>query len=180
MASYKKHEAQDWAWETLKGQWTTLITPFTPDNQIDLEGMKRNVSHVRRLGTTGAGCTWNMGEFWSMSHGERLQVMDAVSEAADGTWPIGAHVTSTNANEMVSLAQHAEATNFDLLIVAPPYIATKTEDQVIEYVRLLADSTNLAIMFYNSPQFGIIMSPYGMGQLCAIPNVVGVLSLIHI
>jgi uncharacterized protein (UPF0264 family)/TusA-related sulfurtransferase len=29
-------------------------------------------------------------------------------------------------------------------------------------------------MFYNSPQFGIIMSPYGMGQLCAIPNVVGV------
>jgi dihydrodipicolinate synthase/N-acetylneuraminate lyase len=53
-------------------------------------------------------------------------------------------------------------------------MATKTEDQVIEYVRLLADNTNLAIMFYNSPQFGIIMSPYGMGQLCSIPNVVGV------
>ena len=26
MAHYKAHEAQDWAWETLKGQWTTLIT----------------------------------------------------------------------------------------------------------------------------------------------------------
>ncbi|MEE3247693.1 MAG: dihydrodipicolinate synthase family protein, partial [Chloroflexota bacterium] len=153
MASYKKHEAQDWAWETLKGQWTTLITPFTPDNQIDVDGMKRNVRHVRSLGTTGAGCTWNMGEFWSMSYGERTLVMDAVSEAAGGTWLIGSHVTSTNANEMVSLAQHAEATGFDLLIVAPPYMATKTEDQVIEYVRLLADNTNLAIMFYNSPQF---------------------------
>ena len=53
-------------------------------------------------------------------------------------------------------------------------MATKTEDQVIEYVRLLADETNLAIMFYNSPQFGIIMSPYGMSRICAIPNVVGV------
>jgi len=63
MASYKKHEAQDWAWETLKGQWTTLITPFTPDNQVDVDGVKRNVHHVRSLGTTGAGCTWNMGEF---------------------------------------------------------------------------------------------------------------------
>lgn len=60
MASYKKHEAQDWAWETLKGQWTTLITPFTPDNQVDVDGVKRNVRHVRSLGTTGAGCTWNM------------------------------------------------------------------------------------------------------------------------
>ncbi|HAA95914.1 MAG TPA: hypothetical protein DCE26_09520, partial [Dehalococcoidia bacterium] len=174
MAGYKKHEAQDWAWENIKGQWTTLVTPFTPDNKVDVEGMKRNVRHVRSLGTTGAGCTWNMGEFWSLSHDERIQVMDAVAEAAEGTWPIGAHVTDTSANEMISLAQHAEAQGFDLLIVAPPYMATKTEDQVVEYVRLLADNTNLAIMFYNSPQFGIIMSPYGMGQLCAIPNVVGV------
>ena len=174
MASYKKHEAQDWAWETLKGQWTTLITPFTPDNHVDIEGVKRNVRHVRSLGTTGAGCTWNMGEFWALSYDERISVMDAVAEAAEGTWPIGAHVTNTNANEMISLAHHAEDKGFDLLIVAPPYMATKTEDQVIEYVRLLADNTNLAIMFYNSPQFGIVMSPYGMGQLCAIPNVVGI------
>ena len=28
MATYRKHEAQEWAWETLKGQWTTLITPL--------------------------------------------------------------------------------------------------------------------------------------------------------
>ena len=174
MASYEKHEAQEWAWETLKGQWTTLITPFTPDNQIDIEGMKRNVRHVRSLGTTGAGCTWNMGEFWALSHDERIQVMDAVAESAEGKWPIGAHVTDTNINESISLAQHAEGQGFDLLIVAPPYMATKTEDQVVEYVRLLADNTNLAIMFYNSPQFGIIMSPYGMGRLCAIPNVVGI------
>jgi len=174
MASYKKHEAQDWAWETLKGQWTTLITPFTPDNRVDIDGVKRNVRHVRSLGTTGAGCTWNMGEFWALSYDERIQVMDAVAEAAEGTWPIGAHVTNTNANEMISLAQHAEDKGFDLLIVAPPYMATKTEDHVVEFVRLLADNTNLAIMFYNSPQFGIIMSPYGMGQLCAIPNVVGI------
>ena len=65
MASYKKHEAQDWAWETLKGQWTTLITPFTPDNRVDIDGVKRNVRHVRSLGTTGAGCTWRSEEHTS-------------------------------------------------------------------------------------------------------------------
>ena len=108
MASYKKHEAQEWAWETLKGQWTTLVTPFTPDNRIDIEGIKRNVRHVRSLGTTGAGCTWNMGEFWSLTYDERIEVMDAVAEEAAGSWPIGAHVTHTSAAEMISLAQHAE------------------------------------------------------------------------
>jgi uncharacterized protein (UPF0264 family)/dihydrodipicolinate synthase/N-acetylneuraminate lyase len=174
MANYKKHEAQEWAWETLKGQWTTFITPFTADNRFDREGMKRNIRHVRSLGTTGGGCTWGMGEFWSLTHDERIDVMDSVAEEAAGSWPIAAHVTDTSAIEMVSLAQHAQAQGFDLLVVAPPYIAAKTEDQVVEYVQLLADNTDLAIMFYNSPQFGIVMSTYGMQRLCRIPNVVGV------
>ncbi len=174
MATYRKHEAQEWAWETLKGQWTTLITPFTPDNRFDREGMKRNIRHVRSLGTVGAGCTWGMGEFWSLTHEERLDVMDAVAEEANGGWPIGAHVTHTSAPEMLSLAAHAEGRGYDLLIVAPPYMVTKTEDQVVEYVRLLAEHTNLAIMFYNSPQFGITMSVNGLARLCQLPNVVGV------
>ena len=179
MATYRKHEAQEWAWETLKGQWTTLITPFTPDNRFDREGMKRNIRRIRSLGTVGAGCTWGMGEFWSLTHEERLDVMDAVAEEAqnpDGSrgWPIGAHVTHTSAPEMLSLAAHAEGRGYDLLIVAPPYMVTKTEDQVVEYVRLLAEHTNLAIMFYNSPQFGITMSVNGLARLCQLPNVVGV------
>ena len=179
MATYRKHEAQEWAWETLKGQWTTLITPFTPDNRFDREGMKRNIRHIRSLGTVGAGCAWGMGEFWSLTHEERLDVMDAVAEEAqsgngNGNWPIGAHVTHTSAPEMLSLAAHAEGRGYDLLIVAPPYMVTKTEDQVVEYVRLLAEHTNLAVMFYNSPQFGITMSVNGLVRLCSLPNVVGV------
>ena len=174
MATYKKHEAQEWAWEALKGQWTTLVTPFTPDDRFDREGMKRNIRHIRSLGTTGAGCTWGMGEFWSLTHDERIDVMDTVAEESAGDWFIAAHVTDSSAPEMLSLARHAEDQGFDLLVVAPPFMVTKTEDQVVEYVRLLAENTNLAIMFYNSPQFGIVMSTNGLERLCRIPNVVGV------
>ena len=174
MATYSKHEAQEWAWEALKGQWTTLVTPFTPDDRFDREGMKRNIRHIRSLGTTGAGCTWGMGEFWSLTHDERIDVMDTVAEESAGDWLIAAHVTDSSAPEMLSLARHAEDQGFDLLVVAPPFMVTKTEEQVVEYVRLLAENTNLAIMFYNSPQFGIVMSTNGLERLCRIPNVVGV------
>ena len=60
------------------------------------------------------------------------------------------------------------------MIVAPPYMVTKTEEQVIAYVKLLADNTETAIMFYNSPQFGIVISPHGLKSICEIPGVVGV------
>ena len=174
MARYNKHEAQEWARETLKGQWTTLMTPFTAEDYVDEEGLRRNIRHIRKLGTKGAGCTWGMGEFWSLTHGERVRIMDILADEANGQWLIGAHVTDTSAPEMISLARHAEDTGFDVLIVAPPFIVTKTEEQVIDYVQLLADNTSLAVMFYNSPQFGIVMSPAGLERLCQIPNVVGV------
>ena len=61
----------------------------------------------------------------------------------------GLDSTHTSYKDMISLASRAEETGFDLLIVASPYMVTKTEDQVVDWVRLLADETNLAIMFYN-------------------------------
>ena len=174
MAIYGKSEAQDWAWENLRGEWSTLMTPFTPDDEVDEDALRHNIRHVISLGTRGAGCTWGMGEFWSLTREERLHVYDTFVDEAAGQWLIGAHVTHTSAKEMILLADHAESAGFDLLIAAPPYFVTKTEPQVVDFIRLLAGSTNLAIMFYNSPQFGIVMSADGLRQLCDIPNVVGV------
>ena len=174
MAEYKKHEAQEWAWGFLKDQWTTIMTPFTPDNRIDEDGLRRNMRYIRSLGTRGGGCTWGMGEFWSLTFQERTRVMDIVAAEAAGQWGIAAHVTHTSVPDMLALADRAEADGFDLLVVAPPYMVAKTEEVVYDYVKTLADHTNLAIMFYNSPQFGIVMSPQGLKRLCQIPNVVGV------
>ena len=174
MARYSKLEARDWAWQYLRGEWSTLMTPFTPDDRVDEEGLRHNIRHIRRLGTTGAGCNWGMGEFWSLTMDEKVRVMETVADEAGGRWLIAAHVTDTSAQNMLAQAKRAEALGFDLLVVAAPYMVTKTEDQVVEYTRLLATNTNLAIMFYNSPQFGIAMSPQGLKRLVAIPNVVGV------
>jgi len=174
VARYARSEAREWAGENLRGQWTTLITPFTPDDQVDEQALRHNIRHIRSLGVRGAGSTWGMGEFWSLTAEERRRIQEIVADEAAGEWLIAAHVTHTCARDMLALADHALGVGYDLLIVAPPYIVTRTEDQVVDYVRLLADHTPLAIMFYNSPQFGIMMTPTGLKRLCEIPNVVGV------
>ena len=35
MPEYTKSESMEWARETLRGQWSTLMTPFTSDDDID-------------------------------------------------------------------------------------------------------------------------------------------------
>ncbi|SVA41186.1 uncharacterized protein METZ01_LOCUS94040, partial [marine metagenome] len=74
MAEYTKSEALDWARENIRGQWSTLMTPFTPGDEIDELGLRKNIQHVRSLGSRGAGCTWGMGEFWTLTQEERLRV----------------------------------------------------------------------------------------------------------
>ena len=174
MAKYTKNESRDWARSTLKGHWSTLVTPFTSDNRLDESGLRSNISHIRKLGTTGAGCSWGMGEFWSLTREERLRVYEITQDESGGEWPVGAHVSHTSALEMLDLAKSAEKIGFDLLMVAAPYFVTKNEMQVIEWVRYLAEHTSLAVMFYNSPQFGIVMGVDGLREICSIPNVVGV------
>ena len=174
MAGYKKSEAQDWAWENLKGQWSTLMTPFTQDDELDEAGLRENIRHIKKLGTRGGGCSWGMGEFWNLTREERLRIYDVVSDEAKGNWLIAANVTHNSVKEMTLLADYAEMVGFDLLITSPPSIGAKTESQVTDYVELLASKTSLAIMFYNTPQFGLVMSPQGLQKICRIPNVVGV------
>lgn len=174
MAHYAKRDAKAWARENLRGQFSTLCTPFTAADEVDVDGLRHNIRAIRALGTRGAGCTWNMGEFWSLTREERHRIYDVVSEEAAGKWIVAAQVTHTSYKEAIALARYAEGRGFHLLILAAPYIATKTEKQVVDFTRVVAENTSLGIMFYNSPQFGIVMSPAGLVELCRIPNVVGV------
>ena len=61
MANYSKAEAFDWSKENVRGQWSTLMTPFTENDEIDETGLRKNIQHIKSLGVSGAGCTWGMG-----------------------------------------------------------------------------------------------------------------------
>ena len=173
MSEYTKFESQDWAKENLRGQWSTLVTPFKEDFSLDQEGLISNINHIRTLGTQGLGCTWGMGEFWSLSFEERLRIYDIVSDAAKGML-IGAHVSHTSLTEIRKLTDYAQYCGFDIIMVAAPYFVTKTEDQVVEFVKEVAKSTSMGIMYYNSPQFGVVLGVEKLQEICQIPNVVGV------
>ena len=49
MPRYSKGEALDWARETMVGQWSTLVTPFTVDDDIDESGLRSNIRRISSL-----------------------------------------------------------------------------------------------------------------------------------
>ena len=138
MADYKKNESKEWAKSHLKGQWSTLVSPFNSDGSLDSNGLTSNINHIVDLGVSGIGCTWGMGEFWSLTLAERMEIYDLVAEHAGDKVQIAAHVTHSAFEDMIKLAEKAQNTEFDLLIVTSPYVVTKNPKQVFEFVSKLA------------------------------------------
>ncbi len=171
---YSKNDSKAWAREKLRGQWTTMITPFTKDDEIDEAGLARNIEHVARLGTAGMGFSWNMGEFWSLTAEERLRLLEIVPELVKKRAKIAFQVTDTSIKDVVRMCNKAEECGYDFVIIAPPYMMTKTEDQVVSFVTKVADRVNIGMAFYNSPQFGITMTAKGLSRLADIKNLIAI------
>ncbi|MEM3671354.1 MAG: dihydrodipicolinate synthase family protein [Thermoprotei archaeon] len=171
---YTKRESKAWAREKLVGQWTTMITPFTSDDRLDEKGLAHNVEHVLKLGTKGMGFSWNMGEFWSLSQAERLALMEAAQYSVRRRALTAFQVTDTRIKEVAYMCSKAADLGYDFVILAPPYIVTKTEEQVVDFVSRVAAQTDIGIAFYNSPQFGIVLSAKALSKIADIENVIAI------
>jgi hypothetical protein len=171
---YRPSEAKPWAREKLVGQWTTMVTPFTPGDAIDEAGLAANVEHVLQLGTRGMGFSWNMGEFWSLTRAERLRLMEAVPPIVRSRALTAFQITHTSLPEVVALGRRAAEVGFDFVILGSPYMMAKTEEQVIDFVRRVADQLEIGIAFYNSPQFGITLSARALTKIAEIPRILAI------
>jgi 4-hydroxy-tetrahydrodipicolinate synthase len=171
---YSKQEAKEWAREKMVGQWTTMVTPFTPSDELDQKGLAHNVEHVLKLGTKGLGFSWNMGEFWSLTMAERLTLLEIVPRMVGKRALKAFQVTDTCLKDIVYMCNRAQEVGFDLVILAPPYMLTKTETQVIDWVSKVAEKTDMGIAFYNSPQFGITLSAKALSKIADLPNLVAI------
>ena len=171
---YARSDAKDWAREKLVGQWTTMVTPFTPSDELDEPGLASNVEHVLKLGTKGLGFSWNMGEFWSLTRAERWRLMELVPGLVKGRALTAFQITDTSLKEVVALGRHAQELGFDFVILAAPYIVTKTEEQVVDWVDRVAREIEIGIAFYNSPQFGITLSARALAKMAELPGLIAI------
>ena len=171
---YARSDAKAWARENLVGQWTTMVTPFTPEDELDEQGLAANVEHVLRLGTKGLGFSWNMGEFWSLTRAERLRLMDIVPGLVRGRARTAFQITDTSLKEVVAMGRHAHELGFDFVILASPFIVTMTEEAVLDFVERVARQIDLGIAFYNSPQFGITLSARALAKMAELSNLIAI------
>ena len=165
--------------QRLCGCYVTIPTLFTDhDLELNLAGIKRHVRFLvergLREGTAVMLSGGGAGDFSTMTIAERLQVAEAVIEAARGQIPVTVGAQTTNTRELEQLARAAQELGADYIQVSPPFYFAHTEDDFFEYIRAASDAApRVGLIVYNTHWTSMGVS-YGMvKRLLELPNVVG-------
>ena len=136
----------------MDGAYTALFTPFTKDNQVNVDMLERLVEFHLSQGLRGFYLTGSTGEGFLLSDSERKQVVETVVKANRGRGKVIAHVGCVATDEAVKLARHAADCGVDWVSsVGPVYFGQSFESACRHYTRI-ASATDLPFMVYSIGQ----------------------------
>lgn len=159
----------------LKGSLPALVTPFTPNGELDLPALKKLVEWHIEQGSHGLVPVGTTGESPTLSHDEHRLVVEEVVNLVAGRVPVVAGAGSNSTREGIELIQHAQKAGADAALVVTPYYNKPTQAGLIAHYTALHDASDLPIIIYNIPGRSVIdMSPETMGELAKLPRIAGV------
>jgi 4-hydroxy-tetrahydrodipicolinate synthase len=136
---------------SLRGAMTALVSPFTPDGQVDEVALAALVEWQIAEGIHGLVPVGSTGEAVTLSLTERERIVRIVAEVADGRVPViaGAGSNDTAAAIETSLVLgRAGATH--LLHVSPMY-NKPPQRGIIAHFTAVADASPVPVVLYNVP-----------------------------
>ncbi|MEV8022628.1 4-hydroxy-tetrahydrodipicolinate synthase [Streptomyces sp. NPDC086554] len=152
-----------------------MVTPFTDNGQLDLDGAQRLAGRLVDGGCDGLVLSGTTGESPTTSDGEKSALVRAVVEAVGDRATVVAGVGSFDTRHTAELAAQAEKAGADGLLVVTPYYSKPPQDAVEAHFREIADASGLPIALYDIPgRTGTRIEPETLLRLAEHPRIVAV------
>ena len=133
------------------GVYPAVTTKFTQDGRLDLEAFIQGISHQVNAGIDGIIIGGSLGESSTITHDERIVMLSAVLDTFKLKVPVLINIAEGSTLRAIELAQRAESSGADGLMVLPPMMYKPTDAEVVDFFRDIAANTSLPILVYNNP-----------------------------
>ncbi|NYF57603.1 4-hydroxy-tetrahydrodipicolinate synthase [Micromonospora purpureochromogenes] len=131
---------------------TAMVTPFTDDGSLDLDGAVRLAAHlVDEQGNDALVLNGTTGESPTTTDAEKETLIRAVVEAVGDRAKIVAGVGTNDTRHTIELAASAEKAGAHGLLVVTPYYNKPPQSGLLRHFTAVADATGLPIMLYDIP-----------------------------
>ncbi|HWG94105.1 MAG TPA: 4-hydroxy-tetrahydrodipicolinate synthase [Mycobacteriales bacterium] len=154
---------------------TAMVTPFTEEGALDLDGAQVLARALVDAGNDGLVVNGTTGESATTTDAEKSDLLRAVVEAVGDRAHVLAGVGTPSTEHSVALARGAEAAGATGLLLVTPYYNKPPQAGVVAHVERVASSTGLPVMLYDIPgRTSLALETGTVLQLAAHPRVVAV------
>ena len=152
-----------------------MITPFTEEGALDLDGAQRLADRLVSDGCEGLVLSGTTGESPTTTDEEKARLVQAVKEAVGDRASVLAGVGTSDTRHTVELSLAAEKAGADGLLVVAPYYSKPPQDAVEAHFREIADASGLPVALYDIPgRTGVRVESDTMLRLAEHPRIVAV------
>ncbi|MFF9899696.1 4-hydroxy-tetrahydrodipicolinate synthase [Streptomyces longispororuber] len=152
---------------------TAMVTPFTADGALDLDGAQRLAAHLVDAGNDGLIVNGTTGESPTTSDAEKTELVRAVLEAVGDRAHVVAGVGTNDTRHSVELARAAQAAGAHGLLTVTPYYNKPPQDGLHRHFTAIADATDLPVMLYDIPgRSGVPINTETIVRLAEHPRIV--------
>jgi len=128
---------------------TAMITPFTDDGSLDVDGAVALARWLQESGNEGLVLAGTTGESPTLSDDEKLTLWETVAEAV--TIPVTAGSTTNDTAHSVHLTAEASKLGVAAVLALCPYYNRPSQAGIEAHLRAVAEATELPVLVYDIP-----------------------------
>ncbi|MFI9647825.1 4-hydroxy-tetrahydrodipicolinate synthase [Streptomyces sp. NPDC052040] len=152
---------------------TAMVTPFTADGALDLDGAQRLAAHLVDAGNDGLIVNGTTGESPTTSDAEKTELVRAVLAAVGDRAQVVAGVGTNDTRHSIELAHAAEKAGAHGLLTVTPYYNKPPQEGLYRHFKAIADATELPVMLYDIPgRSGVPITTETIVRLAEHPRIV--------
>lgn len=161
----------------LRGIFPAIPTPITSEDVVDVDAVRHLVTYLLKGGVNGVVPLGGTGEFCSLSAEQRVRMVAACVEAADGQAPIIPGILHPGYYDALATGRDFASAGADALMLLTPYYTTPSQTGIRDYFLRFADASPLPILIYEIPyRTRISIDPELVHELSRHENIVGMKS----
>ncbi|GMA15148.1 dihydrodipicolinate synthase family protein (plasmid) [Deinococcus metallilatus] len=135
----------------LHGIIPPVVTPLTPDFQVDEPALRRVLRHLLDGGVHGLFLLGSTSEVVFMDAPQRREVLRIAVDEVAGRVPLLAGVIDPTTDRVIAHARDAQAAGVDGLVVTAPFYTRTSQAEIVEHFRAVRQAVPLPIMAYDIP-----------------------------
>jgi 4-hydroxy-tetrahydrodipicolinate synthase len=161
--------------QALHGSLVALVTPMSPNGDIDYVSLEKLIDWHIAEGTNGIVSVGTTGESSTLNPIEHIEVIDFTVKHVNKRIPVIAGTGANSTQEAIELTQESKKLGSDYALLVTPYYNKPNQRGLIAHYEAVANSVDIPQILYNVPsRTACDLVPSSVQVLSEHKNIIGI------